>query len=84
MQQKRRHVEDKHAFFFTLQRCVTGSLCSNYPYVLVAVTRVLVVDHLDLEVQAEETAGLLPGVGVVPAVILPISGVQVLEIFWPH
>lgn len=51
---------------------------------LVAVTRVLVVDHLDLEVQAEETAGLLPGVGVVPAVILPISGVQVLEIFWPH
>lgn len=50
----------------------------------VAVTRVVVVDHLDLKLQAEETAGLLPGVGVAPAELLPISDLQVLEVFWPH
>lgn len=42
------------------------------------------VDHLDLKLQAEEGAGLLPGVRVVPAEHIPITDVQVREFFWPH
>lgn len=41
-------------------------------------------DHFALELQAIEAAGLLPGVRVAPAEQLPITAVQVVELFWPH
>lgn len=55
-----------------------------YRYGLLAVTGVSRVDNLDLEVEAKEGAGLLPGVRVVPAEHLAIADMQVREFVWPY
>lgn len=49
-----------------------------------AVTVKSMVDHLDLELQAKEGAGLLPGVRVAPGECMIINHAQVRERFWPH
>jgi len=42
------------------------------------------VHHLDVELQAKEGAGLLPGLGEAPAEQLPVAGVQIRERVRPH
>ena len=56
----------------------------DYQYVGVTVAEKSFLDHLDLELQAVVGAGLLPGVGVVPAERLPVTDAQVGESFGPH
>lgn len=56
----------------------------RYPYGPVAVTGLSVQDDLDLEVEAEEAAGFIPGVRVVPAEHLATTDIQVGEFFWPY
>jgi len=55
---------------------------TSYCYELFAVAGVTAGDGLDLEVESKVGAGLLPGVGVVPAEHLAITDVQVLEHRW--
>lgn len=56
----------------------TDRPCFVYQYGISAVAGIGVADHLDLEVQAVEGAGLFPGVGMAPAehvgVVLPQVG----------
>lgn len=59
-------------------------VCIDYQYVLFTVTGLSIVDHLDLELQAKEGAGLLPGVRVAPAEHIPVTDAQVREFCWSH
>lgn len=51
---------------------------------ILAVTVKSMLDYLDLELQAKEGAGLLPGVRVAPGKCTIINHVQVRERFWLH
>lgn len=53
-------------------------------YVLLAVTGVSTLDHLDLELQDKEGAGPLPGVWVAPAEDPAIAGGEVWQLGRPH
>lgn len=59
-------------------------LLFDYHYVLLTVTGMSALDHLDLELQAKEGAGLLPGVWVAPAEHLSATDLEVGELGWPH
>lgn len=56
----------------------------DYHYVLLAVTGVSTLDHLDLELQAKEGAGPLPGVRVAPGEDPAIAGAEVGQLGRPH
>lgn len=43
-----------------------------------------ITNNLDLEVEAEEGAGFLPGLGVIPAEHGAITDAQVREFCWCH
>lgn len=59
-------------------------LLFDYHHVLLTVTGMPTLDHLDLELQAKEGAGPLPGVWVAPAEHLPVTDLEVGELGWPH
>lgn len=79
-----KNTQKQALFFHAIWSTFYSPLLFDYHYVLLTVTGMSTLDHLDLELQAKEGAGPLPGVWVAPAEHPPVTDLEVGEFGWPH